>query len=101
MGLRTDEPVIPPEIEQKIRLLNRSLDNANALYQEIYAWYDAEIKSYCPTASANMEIFDPRYGVSVFQLDQSAMLESLSELQTDNESKEVLSHVMKSQKTPE
>lgn len=52
-------------------------------------------------ASADMETFDPRYGVSVSQLDQSAMLESLSELQTDNESKEELSHVMKSQKTTE
>lgn len=101
MSLRIDEPVIPPEIQQKIRILNRTLDNAGALFREINDWYDSEIKSYCPTCSADMELFDPKAGISVSQLSESDMMESLNELQTENVTKTEIARIMKDRDTQE
>ena len=63
------------------------LDHAADLYSDIYSWYDSELKSYDPKATADDELFDPGTGTVVEGIDYLSIMESLSELQTANECK--------------
>lgn len=85
MKLKTDEPFVPENIRVKINKLQALLDQAADLYNDIYEWYDRELKSYNPNASADDELFDPGTGTVVEGIDYLAVMESLSELQTANE----------------
>ncbi len=88
MKLKTDEPFVPENIRVKINKLQALLDQAADLYNDIYEWYDCELKSYDPKASADDELFDPGTGIVVEGIDYLAVMESLSGLQTANEWKE-------------
>ncbi len=88
MKLKTDEPFVPENIRVKINKLQALLDQAADLYNDIYEWYDCELKSYDPKASADDELFDPGTGIVVEGIDYLAVMESLSELKTANECKE-------------
>ncbi len=87
MKPKTDEPFVPENIRVKINKLQSLLDQAADLYNDIYEWYDRELKSYDPTAAADDELFDPGTGTVVEGIDCLAIMESLSELQTANECK--------------
>ena len=87
MKLKTDEPFVPENIRVKINKLQALLDQAADLYNDIYEWYDRELKSYNPNASADDELFDPGTGTVVEGIDYLVVMESLSELQTANECK--------------
>lgn len=50
MKLKTDEPFVPENIRVKINKLQALLDQAADLYNDIYEWYDRELKSYNPNA---------------------------------------------------
>ncbi|WP_346905048.1 hypothetical protein [Faecalicatena contorta] len=65
MKLKTDEPFVPENIRVKINKLQALLDQAADLYNDIYEWYDRELKSYNPNASADDELFDPGTGTVV------------------------------------
>ena len=87
MKLKTDEPFVPENIRVKINKLQALLDQAADLYNDIYEWYDRELKSYNPNASADDELFDPGTGTVMEGIDYLAVMKSLSELQTANECK--------------
>ena len=59
MKLKTDDPFVPENIRVKINELQSLLDRAADLYSDIYDWYDRELKSYDPKATADDELFDP------------------------------------------
>ena len=82
MKLKTDDPFVPEDIRAKINGLQSLLDHAADLYSDIYSWYDSELKSYDPNATA-----DPGTGTVVEGIDYLSIMESLSELQTANECK--------------
>ncbi|WP_242997715.1 hypothetical protein [Enterocloster clostridioformis] len=75
------------DIRAKINGLQSLLDHAADLYSDIYSWYDSELKSYDPKATADDELFDPGTGTVVEGIDYLSIMESLSELQTANECK--------------
>ena len=85
MKLKTDDPFVPEDIRAKINGLQSLLDHAADLYSDIYSWYDSELKSYDPKATADDELFDPGTGTVVEGIDYLSFMESLSELQTANE----------------
>ncbi len=85
MKLRTDDPFVPEVIRAKINELQSLLDHAADLYSDIYDWYDSELKSYDPKATADNELFDPGTGTIVEGIDYLSIMESLSALQTANE----------------
>lgn len=87
MKLKTDDPFVPENIRVKINELQSLLDRAADLYSDIYDWYDRELKSYDPKATADDELFDPGTGTVVEGIDYLAIMESLSELQTANDVK--------------
>ena len=87
MKLKTDDPFVPEDIRAKINGLQSLLDHAADLYSDIYSWYDSELKSYDPKATADDELFDPGTGTVVEGIDYLSIMESLSELQTANECK--------------
>ena len=87
MKLKTDDPFVPENIRVKINGLQSLLDRAADLYSDIYDWYDRELKSYDPKATADDELFDPGTGTVVEGIDYLAIMESLSELQTANDVK--------------
>lgn len=87
MKLKTDDPFVPEDIRAKINELQSLLDHAADLYSDIYSWYDSELKSYDPKATADDELFDPGTGTVVEGIDYLSIMESLSELQTANECK--------------
>ena len=62
MKLKTDDPFVPEDIRAKINGLQSLLDHAADLYSDIYSWYDSELKSYDPKATADDELFDPGTG---------------------------------------
>nr|WP_330367062.1 hypothetical protein [Enterocloster clostridioformis] len=80
MKLKTDDPFVPENIRVKINGLQSLLDRAADLYSDIYDWYDRELKSYDPKATADDELFDPGTGTVVEGIDYLAIMESLSEL---------------------
>ena len=80
MKLKTDDPFVPENIRVKINELQSLLDRAADLYSDIYDWYDRELKSYDPKATADDELFDPGTGTVVEGIDYLAIMESLSEL---------------------
>ena len=82
MKLKTDDPFVPEDIRAKINGLQSLLDHAADLYSDIYSWYDSELKSYDPKATADDELFDPGTGTVVEGIDYLSIMESLSELQT-------------------
>ncbi len=92
MNLKTDEPFVPENIKEKINKLQSLLDQAADLYNDIYEWYDCELKSYNPKAAADDELFDPGTGTVVEGIDYLAVMESLSVLQTANECKAQKGH---------
>lgn len=87
MKLKTDDPFVPEDIKVKINELQSLLDQAADLYSDIYDWYDSELKSYDPKATAEDELFNPGTGIVVEGIDPLAIMESLSVLQTANECK--------------
>ena len=87
MKLKTDDPLVPEDIRAKINELQSLLDHAGDLYSDIYDWYDSELKSYDPKATADDELFDPGTGTAVEGNDYLSIMESLSELQTAKECK--------------
>lgn len=82
-----DDPFVPEDIRTKINEMLSLLVHAADLYRDIYDWYDRELKSYDPKATADDERFDPGTGTVVEGIDYLSIVESLSELQTDNECK--------------
>ena len=71
MKPRTDSPSVPDDIQIKIRQLHDLLEDAQGLYDEIFNWYDLELKSYDSSVDASMELFDPgsiHRGIIAFQL---------------------------------
>lgn len=87
MKLKTDDPFVPEDIKIKINELQSLLDQAADLYSDIYDWYDSELKSYDPKATAEDELFNPGTGIVVEGIAPLAIMESLSVLQTANECK--------------
>ena len=87
MKTKTDDPFVPEEIRAKIKELQSLLDHTADLYRDIYTWYDRELKSYDPKASADQELFAPGTGTAVEGIDYLSIMEALSELQTANECK--------------
>ena len=85
MKFKTDEPSIPEYIQIKITDLQHLLDQAENLRNEILAWYEAELHSYDPKADPESELFDTGTGIVVEGISYTAVMESLSELQTFNE----------------
>lgn len=85
MSKKTTEPWIPTDIMEKIHQLESLLDTASDLYNQIFDWYEKELKSYDPAASASDELFDPGTGSFVPRISPLAILEGLSILQTSNE----------------
>ena len=57
--------LVPEDIRAKINGLQSLLDHAADLYSDIYSWYDSELKSYDPKATADDELFDPGTGTVV------------------------------------
>lgn len=84
MKLKTDDPFVPEDIKIKINELQSLLDQAADLYSDIYDWYDSELKSYDPKATAEDELFNPGTGIVVEGIAPLAIMESLSVLQTAN-----------------
>ena len=76
MKLKTDDPFVPENIRVKINELQALLDRAADLYSDIYDWYDRELKSYDPKATADDELFDPGTGTVVEGIDYLAIMES-------------------------
>lgn len=87
MKLKTDDPFVHEDIKVKINELQSLLDQAADLYSDIYDWYDSELKSYDPKATAEDELFNPGTGIVVEGIAPLAIMESLSVLQTANECK--------------
>lgn len=87
MKLKTDEPSIPEHIRKKISELQHLLKQAENLRDEILTWYEAELQSYNPGTDPESELFDPGTGIVVEGISYSAIMESLSELQTFNEAR--------------
>jgi len=85
MKLKTDEPFVPYFIRDKIDQLQFLMAHASTLYDEVCEWYDRELKSYDPDAAMDMELFDPRTGPAIQEIDYFAVIEALSVLQTANE----------------
>ncbi len=85
MKIKIDEPSIPRYIRQKILNLQKLLEQANILRDEILVWYDAELRSYDDMADAEQELFDPGTGSSIEGISELAIMEALSVLQTFNE----------------
>lgn len=85
MSKKTSEPSIPAEIMEKIQQLEHTLDIASDLYDQIFDWYDQELKSYDASANASDELFAPESGTIVPYISQLAILEGLSIVQTFNE----------------
>lgn len=65
MKLKTVNPFVPEDIRAKINELQSLLEHAADLYSDIYDWYDSELKSYDPKATADDELFDPGTGTVV------------------------------------
>ncbi len=85
MCLKIQEPSVPDNIQEKIRQLHDSLEEAQELYDEIIDWYDHELKTYDPSVNALMELFDPGTGCVVEGISYHAIMEGLSILQTSSE----------------
>lgn len=86
MKPRTDSPSVPDDIQIKIRQLHDLLEDAQGLYDEIFNWYDLELKSYDSSVDASMELFDPGTGCVVEGISYHAVMDGLCILQTANES---------------
>ena len=87
MKFKTDEPHIPASIQEKIKLLSEYFEKSQILYDEIFEWYDAELKSYDSSANASDELFDPSNGYLIEGISELEILEGLSKLQVFNESR--------------
>ena len=85
MGLKIQEPSVPDDIQEKIRQLHETLEEAQELYNEILDWYDHELKTYDPSVNALMELSDPGTGCVVEGISYHSIMEGLSILQTSNE----------------
>lgn len=85
MNKKTSDPYIPEDIMDKIHQLGNILDAASDLYDQIFDWYDQELKSYNPAVSASDELFDPDSGTIVPYISHLSILEGLSIVQTFNE----------------
>ena len=85
MKKKTTEPFIPEDIMEKIQQLENLLDTASDLYDQIFEWYDQELKSYNPSVNASDELFDPGSGTVVPYISHLSILEGLSIVQTFNE----------------
>lgn len=72
-----EDPELPDSIHEKISCLNRLLDEADQLHDEIMAWYQQELESYDPSNHTNMEAFNPGSGYSVEYIDHYTLLEGL------------------------
>lgn len=83
--IRGYKPFVPKNIRAKIDKLQFLPDQASGLYNNIYEWYDLELKSYDPKAAADDGLFVPGTGTVVEGIDYPAIMESLSILQTANE----------------
>lgn len=53
VNLKADDPFVPEDIKVKNNGRQSLLDHADDLYSEIYDWYDSELKSYDPKATAD------------------------------------------------
>lgn len=78
MKLKTDEPFVPESIREKIVQLQSLMDQASDLYDEICEWYGRELKSYDPEATMDLELYDPRIGAAVQEIDYFAIIEALA-----------------------
>lgn len=85
MNHKNNEPFVPDNIQTKIQQLHDLLEGAQELYDEIFDWYDHELKIYDPSVDASMELFDPGTGHVVEGISYHAVMEGLSTLQTANE----------------
>ncbi len=86
MNPKTDTPSVPDGIRTKIQQLHDLLEDAQGIYDEIFDWYDQELKSYDPSADASMELFDPGTGCVVEGISYHVVMDGLCILQTANES---------------
>ncbi len=85
MSKKITTPNIPDEITLKIKQLNSLLDDANSIYEEIFDWYDAELKSYNASCHAQDELFSPNGAYVVPTISIEAIMEGLTTIQTFNE----------------
>ena len=85
MSKKTTPPYIPSEIRNEIEQLDAMLESANSIYEEIFDWYDAELKSYDPGSDALDELFSPNGSYVVPAISLDAIMEGLSVVQTFNE----------------
>ncbi|MCD7790143.1 MAG: hypothetical protein LUH55_06295 [Bacteroides thetaiotaomicron] len=85
MSKKTTPPYVPVTIRNKIEQLDELLQSANSLYEEIFDWYDAELKSYDSGSNALDELFSPNGSYVVPAISYNAIMEGLSIVQTFNE----------------
>lgn len=86
MSKKTTPPYVPSEIRNKIEQLNSLLQSANSIYEEIFDWYDTELKSYDSGSNALDELFSPDGSYVVPTISYDAIMEGLTTVQTFNES---------------
>lgn len=85
MSKKTTPPYVPDEVKSKINRLHALLEDANFIYEEIFDWYDRELKSYNPKSNALDELFSPNGSYIVPSISYEAIMEGLSTVQTFNE----------------
>ncbi len=85
MSKKTAPPYVPVAIRDKLEQLDELLQSANSLYEDIFDWYDAELKSYDSGADALDELFSPNGSYVVPVISYDAIMEGLSIVQTFNE----------------
>lgn len=59
MKSRTDKPSVPEVVMRKISQLTELLDEARDLYDDIFEWYDTELKKYDRNADDSSELLIP------------------------------------------
>lgn len=85
MSKKTTPPYVPNEIKSKIDQLHALLEDANSIYEEIFDWYDSELKSYDSKSNALDELFSPNGSYVVPSISYEAIVEGLSIVQAFNE----------------
>lgn len=85
MKSRTDKPSVSEDIMQKISQLTKLLDEARDLYDDIFQWYDTELKKYDRNADASSELFDPGNGYVVERISYDNIMEGLTTIQAEKE----------------
>lgn len=92
MKSRTDKPSVPEDVIRKILQLTELLDEAQDLYDDIFEWYDTELKKYDRNADASSELFDPGNGYVVERISYDNIMEGLTTIQTESEALSDESH---------